>query len=173
MISIDIRQPEKEIHILLEAIAANFRTLKPAMRIIGETVRTSIMRNFRAEGRPDAWRPSKRAASESGQTLSLTGRLRNSFTVEPDEDSVAVGTNVVYAITQHYGASKGEFGTVVAGVKSHVRHLASGKKVKVAAHARRVTIPFGNIPARPFLMVQEADWPEIRSALVDHLARRK
>ena len=173
MIYIDIRQPDKEINILLEGIAATLKTLKPAMQIIGETVRTSIMRNFRAQGRPDAWQPSKRAVAESGQTLSLTGRLRNSFTVQADNTSAIVGTNTAYAITHHFGARKGEFGTVVAGVRSHVRRLASGKTAKVSAHARRVTIPFGNIPARPFMMVQPEDWTEIRSALIAHIARKR
>lgn len=170
MIFVDLRTPDKEIGSLLDGIAARLGSKKEAMHTIGEIVRTSINRNFRAQGRPDAWKKSRRAESDGGMTLSLTGRLRNSFTVEADNDSASVGTNVAYATTLHFGAAKGSFGTVVAGVRSHVRRLASGKEAKVSAHPRLVTIPFGNIPARPFMLVQPDDWKEIRDALIDHIA---
>jgi phage virion morphogenesis protein len=173
MISIEIKTPEKEIQHLLDVISARMQTLKPAMQIIGETIRTSINRNFTAGGRPVPWEKSKRAASEGGQTLALSGRLKNSFSVSADNDSATVGTNVVYAAIHHFGASRGEFGTITAGVRSHVRNLASGKKVKVSAHTRRMAIPFGNIPARPFMMVQAEDWTEIKSGLIDYIAGRK
>lgn len=149
----------------LDAIQRRLHDMRPAMRIIGETVRTSIVRNFEAGGRPTPWEKSKRG----GQTLVDTARLKNSLTVAAGDDAVAVGTNVVYAPTHHFGAKQGAFGTVAAQIKAHFRRAPNGKRYQVKAHTRQMTLPWGDIPARPFLLVQDEDWPAILSQLSDFL----
>lgn len=161
---------DREVTNALVAVAGALGNLRPAMRTVGEIVRTSIERNFAAQGRP-AWEPSARVKIAGGETLSDTGRLRRSFTVRSSERSVSVGTNVKYAPVHQFGAKKGAFGTVAASVREHIRRVAA-KEVKVRAHTRKQLLPWGTIPARPFLMVQDEDWPEINRALMEHIMGR-
>ena len=102
----------------------------------------------------------------SGKAGGLLGRINYS----PRNDRVTVSANKVYATTHHFGAKKGQFGTVLAQIPAHIRTLASGKKVSVKAHSREMKVPWGDIPARPFMMVQGEDWDEIRETLLDFLA---
>lgn len=57
-------------------------TNSDAAHAIGRYLKTSTQLRFRAQKGPDgkAWPPSQRARAEGGQTLRLTGRLRNSIT---------------------------------------------------------------------------------------------
>jgi phage virion morphogenesis protein len=168
---------DAEVNKALADLSARLRNLKPAMREIGEIVRTSVERNFAAGGRPK-WDESARVKREGGQTLSLSGRLRRSFArpgaVQAGNDRVAVGTNVVYAAIHQLG------GTIVQAARSEIfvrnRYVKGPKKgsfkrgTKAGAgmtfRERRIVIP-----ARPFLMVQNEDWTQIRGVLNRYLAR--
>ena len=57
------------------------------------------------------------------------------------------GSNLVYAPTHQFGAEKGDFGST----------------------SKKRPIPFGDIPARPFLGISEATTEEILDAIRDHL----
>jgi phage virion morphogenesis protein len=92
---------------MLERLQGRMGNLSPVMRDIGEIVRRSVERNFEAQGRPGKWLPSQRALKTGGQTLSLTGRLRRSFSVKGAGSRVTVGTNVVYAAIQQMGGKAG------------------------------------------------------------------
>ncbi|KRU23297.1 phage virion morphogenesis protein [Psychrobacter piscatorii] len=74
------------------------------------------------------WLPSKRAIEQGGDTLRKDGRLLASLTYIALPDGVKWGTNVVYARMMHYGGKKALF-----------PHL------------------WGDIPARPFLGMNEND----------------
>lgn len=143
---------------------------KRAMEAIGALAKESIKTNFAQGGRPDSWpRPKHR----DGQPLRATGRLMNSIGKQVDGNTVYVGTNVVYAAPMHFGAKKGSFGTFVHMVKTHQRQVtqAFGKQLKfpvwatVGAHAREVSLPWGDIPARPFMLLQDEDVVEIKELL--------
>ena len=95
---------------MLERLQGRTGNLTPVLRAIGETVRTSVERNFEAQGRPGKWLPSQRVLRTGGQTLSLTGRLRRSFSVNATGTRATVGTNVVYAAIQHFGGKAGRGG---------------------------------------------------------------
>ncbi len=97
---------------MLSLIQARTGNLTPAMKSIGEIVRTSVERNFAAQGRPAKWSPSKRVQATGGETLSLTGRLRRSFTVKASATRAEVGTNVVYAAIHQMGGKAGRGGKV-------------------------------------------------------------
>lgn len=165
----DVAIEDERIQELLTGIQDRLGHMRPGMRIIGETVRTSIVRNFEVGGRPKKWPLSKRAEEQGGQTLVDTARLKNSFTVAAGDDQVAVGTNDVRAPTLHFGADQGAFGTVTAQIRSHLRRHASGRTSRVAAHTRQMTLPWGDIPPREFMMIQDEDWPVIRQQLLDFL----
>jgi phage virion morphogenesis protein len=145
-----------------------------ALRAIGAIVRESIRTNFSEGGRPEKWVPSKRGSAESipGRkvgTLRDTNRLMNSFTIKADQNSVVVGTNVEYAATHQYGARKFSFGTVVARVPAHYRSYRGNFKVQVKAHDRRMRLPWGNIPARPFMHIQTDDIQDIEEIMAAHI----
>lgn len=167
---IQLQFKNKEVNELLAEIKKKVDDLSPVLKTVGETVRTSIVRNFEKTGRPAKWKKSHRAKEEGGQTLSDKGRLKNSFTVDVNRDSVRVGTNVVYAAVHHFGAKKGSFGTVAANIKAHVRRsVKTGKESTVKAHTRKMKLPWGDIPARPFALVQNEDRTEILAMLGEHI----
>jgi len=61
--------------------------------------------------------------------------LRSSFFRDYGPDFVELGTNKIYSAVMQFGAAKGAFGT----------------------NARGGSIPWGNIPARPFLGISDQD----------------
>ena len=117
---------------------AKSKNLTPAMKIIGETVRTSIVKNFEQGGRPAKWTPSKKS---SGMTLIKSARLMKSITANAYPDRAEIGTNVIYAAIHQLGGKAGR-----------------GKKTTISA--------------RPFLAVQDEDWPEITKAVNNYLLER-
>jgi len=146
----------------LAEMARRGRDNREMMRDIGDVVLTSVKDNFEAEGRPERWKPSLRLRKERGQTLSRTGVLRRSFTVQAGNGFVAVGTNVPYAAIHQ------------AGGRTSPRTIVPRKGKALywpgAAHpVRAVRHPGSDIPARPFLMVQDEDWEEIRHIAVNYL----
>ena len=78
------------------------------------------------------WQKSKRAKSNPAKpTLIDSGALLNSIEYVISGDGFEVGSNLVYAATMNFGAKAGRFGAMKNGAP----------------------IPFGDIPARPFLGV--------------------
>lgn len=173
---------------LLRQIEARLKALKPAMGIVGEIVRTSIVRNFEKEGRPVGWAPLSKLTVKMRKgrehpilrRQGFAGGLMGSISVRAYNDRAEVGTNKVYAAVHQFGAAKGSFGSVEAIVRSHTRWIkqAFGKaieprEVMVREHKRKMVLPWGNIPARPFMMVQNEDWEEIRAELAEFLVRKR
>lgn len=145
-----------------------------ALRAVGAIVRESIRTNFREGGRPEKWDASKRGEADSIPkrrvgTLRDTNRLMNSFTIKADQERVIVGTNVVYAATHNYGAEKYSFGTVVAKVPEHYRTFRGRFKIKVKAHDRKMKLPWGTIPARPFMHITTDDIADIEEIMAAHI----
>lgn len=99
------------------------------------------MTNVSPDGTP--WVPSKRATHVGGKTLHDSGRLLRSLTFEETSDSVEYGSNVVYSAIHQLGQAVGASG-IWEGIGKN------GKK-------RTLSIPFGDIPARPYLGVSSED----------------
>lgn len=92
------------------------RTIKAKMKVlqgdrrllsaIGSIFERDIKKIFQEGGDPK-WPESGRVKKSGGQTLLLTGRLRNSITHRVEgsgaRSKVLIGTNVIYAKTQHFG----------------------------------------------------------------------
>ena len=139
-----------EVRAMLGKLTGRMANPTPAMRVIGEVVRTSIERNFEAGGRPDKWPLSGRVKSEGGQTLTDKAILRRSFTVRAYPDRAEIGTNVKYAAIHQLG------GVISAKNRPYLRFKIGDRFVS----KKSVTIP-----ARPFMMVQDDDWPKMTQAL--------
>lgn len=178
-ISITIK--DKGIQDLLKKLQKRMRSLKPVMGLIGEIVQESVEHNFEVGGRPRWKQLSKttrdRRAKQGqwpGQILVVHGKaggLMGAINYRPAKDRVTIGAKKAHAALHQFGAKKGAFGTVQAKVKEHVRRRLDGGKTTVKAHTRKMHIPWGDIPARPFMMVQDEDWEEIGETLMDYLIK--
>jgi len=84
----------------------------------------------------------------SSKPLLDTGTLRNSIQVlEIGRDSATVGTREKYAATHQHGAKKGQYGKTRRGGP----------------------IPWGDVPARPFIGVSDDAMENIRRLIIRHL----
>jgi phage gpG-like protein len=177
MLSISVSIDDSGVLKQLDNILLRTKNLKPAMNIVGQVVRRSVIKNFQAGGRPERWTPSKRVKKQGGKTLIDTAVLQNSINSRPFKDRVEVGTNVVYAAIQQLGGTiermqgfrKVKRSTAQAMIfgEGKTWRFAKGKK---ATHLQKIKT---TIPARPFLMVQDEDWVEIRQVLSDYLTGLK
>lgn len=150
---IEIKIDDKEVQELLKKLAAKGSNLTPVMQVIGQTIRASVLKNFEVGGRP-AWKKSLRADMHGGQTLVDSSNLKNSINVKASGNRVEVGTNKIYAAIHQFG------GRITAKNKPYLKFMLNGKFVS----KKEV-----NIPARPFLLVQDEDIVEIKSVIENYL----
>lgn len=166
-----IKIDDSELQKDLQGIIDRLQNKRKALSIIGAIGRESVRSNFREGGRPTRWRRSKRAIADSGQTLRDSNRLMNSITSQVENDRVIIGTNDERAGTHHYGAIKGSFGTVAAKVGTHQRITKKGTKYMVKEHSRKMTLPWGTIPARQFMVLQDEDLITIEEVMAEHIMK--
>jgi len=130
----------------------------PALRVLGERLLRSTRERFGAGNKraPDGTPWARNAPSTIArkgrdnplyQRGLLQGQLRYQLTA--DGRGVEVGSGLVYAATQQFGAGRGQFGST----------------------ARGAPIPWGTIPARPYLGLSEADRAMAVETLRDFLRR--
>lgn len=154
---------------VFDQILRRTEDMSPLMARIGAYGEESSMHRFETETGPDGkkWQQSERAKATGGQTLSDTGRFRQSVTHRSDSASAEWGTNLIYAPPHQFGMD--------------------GEQ-PVAAHIRRITQAFGralsfpvfqsvgaftrtmNTPARPVFGVDGDDEDEILALAEDYLA---
>lgn len=135
-------------------LLAASRDFTPAMREIGERLISSTKDRFISETDPtgNAWAElSDTTIERKGHDKKLrgaSGELSLNIIYQAARDHVLVGSPLEYASTQQFGAGRGEFGTTKGGSP----------------------IPWGDIPARPFLGVSEDDRDAIATAIRRHIA---
>jgi phage gpG-like protein len=88
------------------------------------------------------------------KTLIVKGDLMNSVTAEVQGDKLIVGSNLIKAATLQHGAKKGQFG--IKPVANKIGY-ASRSGATLYATGRQMPIPWGDIPARKFILVQDVD----------------
>jgi len=161
-----------------EGIVKRFGKLDPALNIIGATVKASVQRNFEKGGRPKGWkalRPVTLAKKKGGSILISKGHgggLMGSIHSEVGNNRVMVGTDKKYAAVQQFGAEKGSFGQHTMSVPAHTR-TRNGKTYQVRAHTKKMALPWGDIPARAFMMLQDKDWDNINDQLSNFIMQGK
>lgn len=116
---------------------------------IANSLLTIVDDNFDNEGRP-GWAGLSivtLAKRKPGKILFQTGALRRSIVTSVSQSEVTIGTNDPKAPTHQFGAKQGEYG------KS----------------SRNGPLPWGNIPARPFLPMDKNGFlqAEAEYALID------
>ena len=136
------------------AIAAG-ADMRPAMLGIGELLLRSTRRRFDTRQSPQGapWAPlsenyRRRKRRNRDKILTLDGYLRGGLNYRAGRDYVEIGSDRIYASTHQFGAEQGEFGATGGGKP----------------------IPFGDIPARPFLGVSDEDSDEINVRIADYIS---
>jgi|YelNatPaOPRAMG01_1025707.scaffolds.fasta_scaffold69290_2 phage virion morphogenesis protein len=142
----------------LDALAAHLGDLRPALQEVGEYLIDSTKRRFASGTAPDGsrWAPNspvtlarygalfkgKGAAAGKRALIGETRRLSTEIQSLVSRDAVTVGSALVYAGVQQFGAARRSLGP-----KS----------------------PWGDIPARPFLGLSAADQAAIVDIVTGYL----
>jgi phage gpG-like protein len=152
--------------------------LSPIYPQIIAVVRRSIVTNFQTGGRYGSdiwgggetpWKPSKRAIKQGGKTLRDKGLLLNSIQVIVERNgpgkgfTIKLATNLPYAAIHQFG------GQIHQAARSETFKRAKSKTGKFKKMTARQRLAQGiqqgmsvgarviNIPARPYLVLQQAD----------------
>lgn len=157
MATIDITMNYQVVQKTLDELVSRVQDPGPAMSEIADVLADATERAFRDEADPETgalWDPlsavtlALRPKRVGGMLLQDSGLLAASITTDSGKDFAAIGTNRVYAPTHQFGARQGEFGTT----------------------SRGGPIPWGDIPARPFLGIGPPDEEDILDIASRYLA---
>jgi len=125
----------------LNQLSQRITNMQPAMRDIGESVASWVDLTFRDAQDPygNPWADLSpvtiaKRRNGSNKPLNDTGRLKASITSNASQHEVTVGTNTIYAPTHQFGANQSEY----------------------APH-----VPWGDVPARPFLPNTDQGFPAL------------
>jgi phage virion morphogenesis protein len=174
MAMITIAFDDRAVLDALRDLSARAVNLRPALKEIGEDLVASTKDRFNTSTGPDGqrWEPNsettvlgylagvkgaygkKNGLTQKGMKALLgkkplvrDGYLQDTLNYQVDGDTLLVGSPQKYAAVQQFGAKQGEFGQ----------------------NRRGRPIPYGDIPARPFLGVSDADQRSILETLGHYL----
>ena len=160
---IDIRIEDREVQLAFNRLLQAGLDLTPAMRAIGEHMLNTTRERSRDEKAPDGtpWAELsdvtlKRKRRNVDKILTERGYLSGTIAYREGPDFVEIGSSRIYASTHQFGAAKGEFG---------------GIRTSLPGRSFFQPIPWGDIPARPFLGVAGEDRDAITDAIRDHIER--
>ncbi len=151
MPEIEFKINDTELQNTLKTIMNRMGNILPAARLMGEIALESITTNFEEGGRPAKWKPlAKRTIKERTRQGKWPGRIL----VRQGHAGGLMGAIAYTPMNDR---------VIVHANKVYARiHHYGGK----AGKGRKVTIP-----ARPYLMIQDEDWAEMRAALNDYIFR--
>ena len=153
---IKIEVQDAELQHGLQALIETGLDLTPVMADIGEALLNSTRQRFSDQISPEgeAWSPlshvtKARKKKNKDKILTEEGRLRRLLSVQAGKNYAEVGSTRIYAGTHQFGAERGAYGTTQRGAP----------------------IPWGNIPARPFLGASDDDKKTILEIIKKHLKK--
>ena len=153
---IKVEVQDAELQQGLQALIETGLDLTPVMADSGEQLLNSTRQRFSDQVSPEgeAWSPlshvtKARKKKNKDKILTEEGRLRRLLSVQAGKNYVEVGSTRIYAGTHQFGARRGAYGT----------------------HKNGSPIPWGDIPARPFLGVSNADKKTILEIIQKHLKK--
>ena len=172
MIELEIN--DAQISAAFRSLEAGLSDMSGLMDEIGQTMVLSTKARMQAgispDGTPFAPRSAvtlARYAAEGRKfgpkPLWLTGAMRQNVAHSAGPDHVSWGSNAIQAAVMHFGAEQGEFGAAIG------RTRPSEKRAKSLDYF--TPIPWGRIPARPFLGLSEQDRTDITEIVGEWLAR--
>ena len=178
MTSTTITPEDHGVGVALTRVIDAGKNPRPLLMAIGEAVAASTKRRFQTSTDPGGkpWAPnspvtigrhlgafkgsfkkggrlSKKGAARAAAKKPLIGETRSlssniAWQLEGN-DAVVIGSPMIYAAPQQFGVKKGAFGKT----------------------ARGAPIPWGDIPARPFLGISAQDADDIRELAADFILR--
>lgn len=167
MINLKVTVKDMEARAAVKGLAGRLAKPRQALKECGLVLLRSISKTFKAGGRPVRWKPSRRAKLTGGRTLIDTARLLRSITMDVAARSLKVGTDVKYAAIHQLGGRIP--GRVVLPRRAKaLRWIDKNGNVRFA---KKVTIPAFTMPARPFLVIQDADWRVFQRIFGDYLTK--
>ena len=139
---------DAQVKALMAKLITNSYRTEPAMRKIEGLMLDSVEQNFESEGRPRGWKPWADATRDARQDRgTASGKILNEHGASGLNGSINGRHDNTSAIV---GSNK-----VYARIHQKGGQAGSGNKVK--------------IPARPFLVFQDADIIASRAILTRHL----
>lgn len=159
MADIQITANDQEVQRALDEVVRRVADPTDLMRQVADVLADATDAAFANEADPAtgvAWDPlsavtlALRPERQGGQILNASGAagLKGSISTDYGKDFAEIGTNRVYAPTHQFGAEKGAFGKT----------------------SRGGPIPWGDIPARPFLGIGPEDETDILDLATEFLA---
>jgi phage virion morphogenesis protein len=161
MITLEIN--DAEVSAALSQAMGALSDMTPLMQSIGDILVVSTKARFGQGVAPDGstWAPNSPVtlARKKGTRplIGNNGLLNSQIFADATANSVEVGSNRIQAAVMQFGAAQGEFGAAIGKDKLGRDHFHS--------------IPWGNIPARPFLGLSEADRGDILAAISEYLGQ--
>ena len=151
-VRIRIELDDDEVRAAFNRLIAAGSDMSPLMRDIGEHLLSTTRERFRSQKAPDGtpWAPLSESTKAKktrnvGKILTERGFLSGNLAYRAGSDEVLVGSPSIYAGTHQFGAARGAF-------------------------RASPPIPWGDIPARPFLGTSPDDESEIVALVNDYLA---
>lgn len=122
----------------LQNLVFNDKKMQKFSRLVGAEMVNQTEERFENQHdlQRSPWLPSKRALEQGGKTLRNDGHLLASIKWAALPDGVTWGTSVIYARMMHYGGTKAAFPNL-----------------------------WGDIPARPFLGMNDSDTASINNII--------
>lgn len=170
MITIEIN--DAQVRAVLDRLAQRGRNPRAALLEIGEELRESTLRRFSTSTAPDGskWAPnspSTLARKKGNKPLIGAGKaLSTQIHYRVVDDAVYIGSPMKYAAVQQFGAKMGEFGRYYQLFRQKY-----GEKDfrRYAGMKTGSPIPWGDIPARPFLGLSADDRKAIEAIVRDYM----
>lgn len=154
---IEVKVNSDQVQAALQELLNKTNDLKPVLEDIGEYLMVSTRKRFKDKEAPDgsSWlRNSPITQLLKGRNDPLIGEsggrggLLGSFHYNASRNTLEFGNSKEYAAVQQFGARQGQFGR----------------------SSRNTPLPWGNIPARPFLGISDNDQTQLLKIIEEHLA---
>lgn len=174
---LEIKLNDKQLKKELKELIKKTKTLKPVMRAIAEDMHYAVLENFETQGER-LGKPWKTLSTETQKNreenkyhpdkpkLQRERKLYDSITSYYDKNTAVVGSNLAYAKIHQFGGEIQNPG----GVKFLI---LKNKFIPLRKDSKRymgITKPYKiNIPARPFLGLNDNDVSGIRRTIRGYL----
>ena len=150
---IHIELDDSSVQSAFNRLLAGGADLSPLLRDIGERLQTTTKDRFDDAKAPDGtpWAPLSevtKARKNKNKILIQDRYLRDLINYQISGNTLLVGSSRIYASTHQFGAEKGSFGRTKRGAP----------------------IPWGDIPARPFLGLSDDDRKDVLEIVSDYIA---
>lgn len=162
MITVQIN--DQQVQAALNRVAASLADMSPLMGDLGEMLLASTQDRMLRGEQPDgaAFAPRSQTTLDRYAKLEQTygpvplfksGEMRQQLAYRPGPDYLELSSNAIQSAVMQFGAKQGAFGAFIGKDKRGRDHFHS--------------IPWGDIPARPFLGLSEQDKTDILAEIAE------